>query len=40
MDQGGGSHADTPDLIIGDPDASVKTTSATTNECLFHAFLS
>ena len=30
----------TPDLIIGDPDAKVRTRSATINECLFHAFLS
>ena len=30
----------TPDLIIGDPDAGVQTRTATTNECLFHSFLS
>ncbi|KAK1380648.1 hypothetical protein POM88_027392 [Heracleum sosnowskyi] len=34
------TQAHTPDLIIGNPDASVKTRSATTNECLFHAFIS
>ena len=30
----------TPDLIIGDPDAGVQTRKATSNECLFHSFLS
>ena len=30
----------TPDLIIGDPDAGVQTRTTTTNECLFHSFLS
>ena len=30
----------TPDLIIGDPDAGIKTRSATENECLYHNFLS
>ncbi|KAK1384246.1 hypothetical protein POM88_021981 [Heracleum sosnowskyi] len=34
------TQAHTPDLIIGDPDASVRTRSATNNECLYHAFLS
>ena len=30
----------TPDLIIGNPDVGVKTRTASTNECLHHAFLS
>ncbi|KAL8089092.1 hypothetical protein AgCh_038747 [Apium graveolens] len=32
--------AHTPDLIIGNPDAGVKTRTATSNECLYHSFLS
>ncbi|KAL8156461.1 hypothetical protein AgCh_001526 [Apium graveolens] len=30
----------TPDLIIGDPEAGVRTRTATSNECLYHSFLS
>ncbi|KAL8155146.1 hypothetical protein AgCh_000511 [Apium graveolens] len=30
----------TPDLIIGDPKAGVRTRTATSNECLYHSFLS
>ncbi|KAL8124554.1 hypothetical protein AgCh_012272 [Apium graveolens] len=32
--------AHTPDLIIGDPEAGVRTRTATLNECLYHSFLS
>ena len=32
--------AHTPDLIIGNPDAGVRTRTATSNECLYHSFLS
>ncbi|KAL8146362.1 hypothetical protein AgCh_004198 [Apium graveolens] len=30
----------TPDLIIGDPEAGVRTRTATSNECLYHSFMS
>ena len=30
----------TPDLIIGDPEAGVRTRTATSNEYLYHSFLS
>ncbi|KAL8089698.1 hypothetical protein AgCh_039252 [Apium graveolens] len=32
--------AHTPDLIIGDPEAGVRTRTAISNECLYHSFLS
>ncbi|KAL8116656.1 hypothetical protein AgCh_022995 [Apium graveolens] len=32
--------AHTPDLIIGNPDAGVRTRTATSNECLYNSFLS
>ena len=32
--------AHTPDLIIGNPDTGVRTRTATSNECLYHYFLS
>ena len=32
--------AHTPDLIIGDPEAGVRTRTTTSNECLYHSFLS
>ncbi|KAL8124254.1 hypothetical protein AgCh_012047 [Apium graveolens] len=32
--------AHTPDLIIGDPEAGIRTRTATSNECLYHSFLS
>ena len=32
--------AHTPDLIIGDLEVGVRTRTATSNECLYHSFLS
>ena len=32
--------AHTPDLIIGDPEAGIRTRIATSIECLYHSFLS
>ena len=29
-----------PDLIIGDPETGIRTRTTTSNECLYHSFLS